>query len=479
MTNIPSDGTDSMSSSRKDTRLSLSCFKMAISEDILFCIQREVFKIIYFKSLYLVRKMSKFKILLERTCCICETVFHDDNFAEIEFEKCPGCSKKNVCEVCKGKKGRYNYENEYPGKRCKRHPLPGMIDIFKPEYAAKRFDKNIRELGGEVIGKYTTTGTPTECICGNGHKCNPTPGHIQQGCGMCTICSGKDFQTSKENFHTNIKNLGGEVIGEYGGSTIPVKCKCKDGHECYPIPSYIQQGGGMCLPCSGKDPKIAGENFCENIRKMGGEVLDKYIDSGTRIKCRCKDGHECYPLPHSIKKGFGMCLICIERDPIVARENFYKNIELLGGEVVGKHVNSRTLVLCKCKNGHECNVNPRYIQQGGGMCARCAGKDTIAACENFYENIRLLEGEVLGEYIDNGTPVPCRCKNGHECNPTPNSIQQGHGMCSVCKNKTEKKLLKYLTDILKLPVSHQQKFDWCVSQKTGRKYRYDFWVSLV
>ena len=69
---------------------------------------------------------------------------------------------------------------------------------------------------------------------------------------MCLKCVNLCPKQAKDNFYNNIKKLGGKVIGEYVNSSKSVECECEKGHKCYPIPSSIQQGCGMCPKCSRK-----------------------------------------------------------------------------------------------------------------------------------------------------------------------------------------------------------------------------------
>ena len=66
--------------------------------------------------------------------------------------------------------------------------------------------------------------------------------------------SEKDPVTAGSNFRKRIAELGGTIHGEYQGQNTPIKCVCDKGHECYPLPSTVRDGGGMCTICSRKDP---------------------------------------------------------------------------------------------------------------------------------------------------------------------------------------------------------------------------------
>lgn len=47
--------------------------------------------------------------------------------------------------------------------------------------------------------------------------------------------------------------------------------------------------------------------------------------------------------------------------------------------------------------------------------------------------------------------------------------------CPLCKQKTEKKLFKYLINLYP-SVQREVKFDWCKNEKTNKHYRYDFLI---
>ena len=144
---------------------------------------------------------------------------------------------------------------------------------------------------------------------------------------MCPICAGCDWETAKQNFYDGIKELKGEVLGKYIDAHNPVKCRCSEGHDCDPRPKYIGQGGGMCKTCSGKDSIIPEMNFRAKIKELGGEVIGKYIGSGDHIECRCPRGHICSPSPDYIKQGGGMCSSCGLKSEPLCRKIFE---ELLG-----------------------------------------------------------------------------------------------------------------------------------------------------
>jgi hypothetical protein len=315
-----------------------------------------------------------------------------------------------------------------------------------PIAAGKNFIEKIKFLGGIVVGKYIKCSKPVQCICINGHECNAIPSHVNAGKGMCNKCARRSPELAKENFIKNIEKLGGKVIGEYINCKLKVYCKCENDHDCYPQPTQVQQGHGICKICTGKDFNTAKQNFIINIIKLGGHVIGEYKGAHVAVECRCKFNHIWNALPNSIQQGRGMCLICANQDPETSKQNFTMRIEKLGGKVIGIYKKSSTPVTCLCKNGHICNPQPTTIQRGSGMCKICSKVDSKTSEENFIKNITKLNGVVIGNYINNSTPIECKCHNGHICFPRPANIQREEGMCKYCKpNYGEELTVKALT----------------------------------
>jgi hypothetical protein len=270
-----------------------------------------------------------------------------------------------------------------------------------------------------------------------------------------------------------IESLGGTVAERYQTNSIPIKCICKNGHVCYPFPSSVQQGQGICKICAGKDPLVAENRFRDQIKRLNGTIIGRYINITTRVKCICSHNHECYPTPHSINLGEGMCKICTGKDFETAKRNFYKSIIRLGGIVIGKYINSFTLVDCICKEGHNCNVYPNGIQQGRGMCPTCSGKNSVLPKQRFYESVIKMGGKTIGEYIGSGERVKCICKEGHVCCPRPSGIQQGYNICNTCTRKTERKFYDYFSTEFPGLIA-QFKAEWCKNEKTKKHFPFDF-----
>lgn len=233
--------------------------------------------------------------------------------------------------------------------------------------AEQKFQQRVNELGGQVIGKYIKNNIKVECICINNHKCYPFPTNVIQGGGLCNICVGHDSATAEKKFFEKITRLGGIVIGQYQGTNVPVKCLCPNNHECAPRPKHILAEGGMCRVCANTDFAAAEKVFLANIEKLGGIVLGQYQGAHLPVKCVCKNGHECTPRPQHLRNGGGMCKTCAGRDTAAAEAAFRTTIIELGGQVIGQYRGSHVPVKCICSKNHDCAPAPSDIQKGCGL----------------------------------------------------------------------------------------------------------------
>jgi hypothetical protein len=248
----------------------------------------------------------------------------------------------------------------------------------------------------------------------------------------CRKCARNSPEQSWENFVKNIEKLGGKVTGEYKGKDVPVECICKNGHICYPQPGNINNGQGMCKICVGIDSDTAKLNFYKNIERLGGKVIGVYEGNKIPVECLCPFNHICYPIPNHITNGQGMCSICAENDSKQSELNFYENIARLGGKVIGVYVNSKTPVECICKNGHRTFTIPSNIQSGEGMCKICVDKDFNTAKNRFIELVKKMGGRIMGEYKGNKSKVSCLCAKNHGCNLCPQNFMKSQELCQKC-----------------------------------------------
>lgn len=133
---------------------------------------------------------------------------------------------------------------------------------------------------------------------------------------------GKPKKKTNEQFKQEISRINPniKILGEYKDANTPIKCECLiDGHIWSPIAQSLVTGRG-CPVCAKRKLaeifSLTHEEFILRINDMNPniEILDKYINNHTKIKCRCKiDKHEWHVTPNNLLNGSG-CPECAIRN---------------------------------------------------------------------------------------------------------------------------------------------------------------------
>lgn len=215
--------------------------------------------------------------------------------------------------------------------------------------------------------------------------------------------------------------------------------RCAAGHLTRARPNSVQQGGGICKVCSGRSAEAAEANFKAGLTNLGATLLEtKWLGSGAPHRIRCAQGHEVTTRPTQVRNRNSCCRICARRDSSTAAREFSERLDGLGAVLLepkwlGNGVPHRVV----CASGHECCPRPDGVARGQGICQTCAGRDTKAA-ETWFRARLAKDGAVLLEPKWLGARVRhrVRCSAGHVSTPLPNGVQQGHGVCRYCAGKT-------------------------------------------
>lgn len=106
------------------------------------------------------------------------------------------------------------------------------------------------------------------------------------------------------------------------------------------------------------------------------------------------------------------------------------------------HINGRTYIKVMCKIHPDKGV--RLIEQHNLLYKNktCGCKNQRMSLDEFKKQTKLNPTvEIIGEYVNNGTKIKCRCKEcGWEWEATPNKLQQGRGAQNVGPKDWEKNL---------------------------------------
>ena len=192
--------------------------------------------------------------------------------------------------------------------------------------------------------------------------------------------TNEEFVKELEKVNPNI-----ELLEEYKYALEPILCRCKkDGYVWKSRPADLLKGKG-CPKCAGNIKKTHDE-FVEEMKSINPniDILSKYENAKTRIKCKCKiDGHVWTATANNLLRGYG-CPVCGGRMKMT-HDEFIERLSIVNPdiEILGKYINSKTPVLCKCKiDGNEWCASPNNLLSYKG-CPRCKKSQGERRIENY------------------------------------------------------------------------------------------------
>jgi hypothetical protein len=177
--------------------------------------------------------------------------------------------------------------------------------------------------------------------------------------------------------------------------------------------------------------------FREIAEKLGGACIsDAYVNSKTKLRWLCSEGHIWEALPSNVRKGH-WCKICGNlrqgRNKASSIESAQRLAHEKKGECISdEYKNSTQKLTWRCANGHEWAASSSAVQQGS-WCPICAGKKPPEMAINDLKEIAISrKGQCLSEnYAGAKEKLRWQCELGHEWYAIPDSIKRG-GWCPDC-----------------------------------------------
>ena len=272
-----------------------------------------------------------------------------------------------------------------------------------------------------------------------------TPNHVVNDNCWCPPCRKEEkISKGREKFLRVIREKQGELMSTYVNVNTHVMLRCHMGHIWIVTPHSIS--GIMrswCPGCSGNCPKLAAANFYAKVRENEGTVLGVYTGAYNRVRVRCINDHEWDCVPHSVTASNTWCAKCKNVSKEQACEKFMRTVHEKGGIVLGVYVNSSTRVRVRCKNGHEWDSVPGGVNYGD-WCRACAGTCPMEAYKRLVKIVIRNEGLILGTYVNSYTKLLFQCKNGHQWETCPDNILNSKCWCPGCKESSGERTVRLI-----------------------------------
>lgn len=204
------------------------------------------------------------------------------------------------------------------------------------------------------------------------------------------------------------------------------------------------------------------------------EVIEEYVGSGTKILHRCKiDGHEWNAQPNNILNGQG-CPKCYGRI-LRTHEQYVKEVNLVNPNitVLDKYINSKTKIRHKCNiDGYIWRAKPENILLLNEGCPVCSGrvignapeyKNSIWSSEYKEYFSRYLTEEQMKEYMSQSNLyVDATCPNCGRNKKTKVSNLFHRGFSCKCGDGQSypNKFIYSLLEQLSVEYISEKSFDW-------------------
>ena len=310
-----------------------------------------------------------------------------------------------------------------------------LFNIYSPQ-RLKEMQELAKARGGKYLSdRYIDAKTKMKWQCKEGHVWMSHSNNIKTG-NWCPFCNRSNITI--EDMQEIAKTKGGKCLstGEINTNSI-LKWQCKEGHIWNATSSNVLDHGSWCPYCKGMYKTI--EDMQELAKAKGGICLSKsYTFTHIKLKWQCEKGHIWEASPTLIRRGT-WCPYCAHRAKLTIEE-MQELAKAKGGKCLSdRYIDTKTKMKWQCKEGHIWEAAPSHMKENH-WCPYCAGvqKKTI---KDMQELAKAKSGKCLStEYVNSKTKLLWQCKEGHQWMANPHNIKSGK-WCPVCARKrTEPKL---------------------------------------
>lgn len=222
-----------------------------------------------------------------------------------------------------------------------------------------KFVAFLKEKGSTLIGEYVNLNTPVKVRCKNGHEFEYRPQRMNRPGNWCLACDGKTPEQIEQQFIKAVAEKKGKILGKFINKSKKVKVECHCGNIWDANAGDVIRGH-WCLWCADKSPEKAKERFMEAVKKRNGKIHGEFISTKTYITVECEKGHVWETKPNYVSTG-NWCIICSGNSKEEAEKRLIEKVEQRDGEILSPYVNGRTKMKFKCRNGHEFDLAPMAI----------------------------------------------------------------------------------------------------------------------
>jgi len=269
-----------------------------------------------------------------------------------------------------------------------------------------------------------------------------------------------------------VKRKGGTCLSsKFINSDAKLKFRCKYGHE-FELTHRNVKTDHWCPICLENTKKLANlKEFQAIAKKHGGICLSaKYVNNKTKLKFRCKFGHKFEKRPDHAKEAW--CPICEKNSRRLKIDIFKAIAKEHGGVCLSEnYINNRTKLKFRCKHGHEFEMRPYHVIDGR-WCPRNAN-NRPGTIKEMRRIAKKNNGVCLSaKYINNKTKLKFRCEYGHEFEMAPVDVKNRDHWCPKCAKGLYERICRGVFQEIFGKKFDSKSPDWLKSDK-GHPLTYD------
>jgi len=269
------------------------------------------------------------------------------------------------------------------------------------------------------------------------------------------IYTERDRQRRLEEMRRLANARGGACLSKhFVDNRTKLHWRCAEGHEWRAIPQNVVRDH-WCMICGNERQGRLKAHTIEMMRKIaaerGGECLSEiYRNNLTKLRWRCKQGHEWEAVPGSIMESHGRegswCPICVGKLPKdSALQELKKLAASRGGLLLSmRYQNARAHLRWQCAKGHKWKAIPDAVKRGS-WCPVCGGSFPLNIGQ-MRRAARVFGGRCLSkEYVNSDTHIHWRCAEGHDWEAKPYHVLKGH-WCPICSSGISERICRALLE---------------------------------
>lgn len=187
--------------------------------------------------------------------------------------------------------------------------------------------------------------------------------------------------------------------------------------------------------------KLTNEEFVMRMSQINSDIIfeSKYINSRTKIKCRCKICDTVWEASgNALLSGTGCPHCAAVNKCLKSHDDFVQDLASINNfiKVIGEYKGSKSRIKCQCL---DCNkifeTHPRDLLRGH-LGHRCPVNHQVRnkSPQQFLKELQAVNSEILllEDYVSVDNKILCRCKKcGFEWSANPSDLLNGHG-CRNC-----------------------------------------------